>query len=176
MNSEKGMKGRNKVAESFEELHIYQRATELTNAIYALTRSENFARDYGLVDQIRRSSVSVMSNIAEGFERGSKTEFIQFLFYAKGSAGEVRAQLRIAHDQNYISPSDYERLHDLARRVSGMISNLIAHLQKSAYQGEKFARPQRFSAELKQEQRVALGQAQLVNIRARQEREKKEKE
>lgn len=92
------MKGN--AAESFEELHIYQRARELTNSIYALTRSEIFARDRGLVDQIRRAAVSIMSNIAEGFERGATTEFIQFLYIAKGSCGEVRAQLRIAKDQN----------------------------------------------------------------------------
>jgi len=173
MKSEKGDK---RVAESFEELHIYQRATELTNAIYALTRQGEFAGDYGLVDQIRRAAVSIMSNIGEGFERGTRPEFIQFLFYAKGSAGEVRAQLRIARDQGYSSPADYERLYNLCRLISGMISNFIAHLQKSAYPGEKFARPRRFSAELRQEQKDALRQAQEVNIRAREERGKKGKE
>jgi four helix bundle protein len=69
-----------RAVKSFEELHIYQRARELTNAIYSITRAGAFARDFGLVNQLRRAAVSVMSNIAEGFERGASVEFIQFLF------------------------------------------------------------------------------------------------
>ena len=75
------------------------------------------------------------------------TEFIQFLYIAKGSCGEVRAQLAMACDQAYISASDYTRLHDLSRRVSGMRSNFIAHVQGSDYRGEKFARPGRLAAQ-----------------------------
>jgi four helix bundle protein len=120
-NSEKGVKGG--AAAAFEELHVYQRARELTNAIYQLTRQGAFAADRGLVDQIRRAAASIMSNIAEGFERGSKTEFIQFLFIAKGSCGEVRAQLQIALDQHYVSGEEYNRLYNLARMTSGMLSN-----------------------------------------------------
>lgn len=101
---------RGKAAETFEELHIYQRARELTNTIYSLTRKDAFARDRGLVDQIRRAAVSIMSNIAEGFERGGANEFIQFLYIAKGSCGEVRAQLRIACDQGYIQSGEHDRL------------------------------------------------------------------
>ena len=142
------MKG--KAAETFEELHIYERARELTNAVYALTREGSFARDAGLVDQMRRAAVSVMSNIAEGFERGSTTEFIQFLYIAKGSCGEVRAQLRIARDQEYLNPADDTRLHDLARQTSGMITNFIAHLQGSDYRGRKYRGPQRRAAEAAQ--------------------------
>ena len=142
----KGLKGeKGGVAEAFEDLHVYQRARELTNAIYRLTREGTFARDFGLVDQVRRAGVSIMSNIAEGFERGSTTELIQYLYIAKGSCGEVRAQLAIANDQGYIGQSDYARLHDLARRVSGMLSNFIAHLQTSNYRGEKHARPARLA-------------------------------
>jgi four helix bundle protein len=125
------MKG--KAAEMFEDLHIYQRARELANAIYADTKNGEFGRDFGLIDQIRRASVSILSNIAEGFERGGKQEFIQFLYIAKASCGEVRAQLQIARDQNYITEAEY----------SGMISNFIAHLQTSNYQGEKNERPKR---------------------------------
>jgi four helix bundle protein len=133
------MKG--KPAESFEELHIYQRARELTNEIYGLSRDGLFARDLGLVDQIRRAAVSVMSNTAEGFERGTTPEFVQFLYIAKGSCGEVRAQLQIAADQQYIRPDQHARLNDMSRRISGMISILIANLQSSEYRGEKFSRP-----------------------------------
>jgi four helix bundle protein len=134
-------------AKTFEELHIYQQARELVNGVYALSRNEAFKRDYGLVDQIRRAGVSVMSNIAEGFERGSKTEFIQFLYIAKGSCGEVRAQLQIAVDQQYIISSDYQRLCSLCQQISGMISKFIAHLQQTDYQGEKDTRPKRLMQE-----------------------------
>jgi len=135
------MKG--KAAESFEDLHIYQRARELVNAIYIITRQNTFKQDFGLVDQIRRAAVSIMSNVAEGFERGSKTEFIQFLYIAKASCGEVRAQLQIARDQNYIAEAEYGRLYELCKQISGMISNFVAHLQTSNYQGEKNERPKR---------------------------------
>jgi four helix bundle protein len=139
------MKG--KAAESFEQLHIYQRGRELVNAVYKITRNAGFKSDFGLAGQIRRAAVSILSNIAEGFERGSKTEFIQFLYIAKGSCGEVRAQLQIAQDQKYITSSDYQQFHGLCRQISGMISNFIAHLQTSNYQGEKFSRPKRLLPE-----------------------------
>ena len=142
-----------KAAETFEDLHIYQRARELAKAIYAITKDNDFARDFGLVDQIRRAAVSILSNIAEGFERGSKAEFIQFLYIAKGSCGEVRAQLQIAQDQNYICHNEYQRLYDLCKQISGMISNFIAHLQKNEYQGEKINRPKRLSLQ-KDKQRM----------------------
>jgi len=158
------MKG--KAAESFEELHIYQRARELTNAVYAMTREGDCARDFGLVDQIRRAAVSIMSNIAEGFERGTTPEFIQFLYIAKGSSGEVRAQLQIVLDQQYIAAKEHARLTDLCRRISGMISNFIAHLQGSDYQGEKFTRPRRQAADAAVARQQALRAAQLASMRA----------
>ncbi|MBP7944763.1 MAG: four helix bundle protein [Verrucomicrobia bacterium] len=166
------MKGENEAtraaARSFEELHIYQRARDLTNGVYALTRAGAFSRDFGLADQIRRAAVSVMSNIAEGFERGTSTEFIQFLYIAKGSCGEVRAQLQVALDQGYLAADQNAALVDLARRTSGMISNFIAHLQRSDYRGEKFARPQRQLVDDAEKRQQALRAAQLVNIRAQQ--------
>lgn len=164
------MKG--KAAESFEELHIYQRARELTNWVYELSRGGSFSRDFGLADQIRRASVSIMSNVAEGFERGSSTEFIQFLYIAKGSCGEVRAQLQIARDQDYMTGDDYEKLHDLARKISGMISNFISHLQKSGYRGEKFNRPQRQKIEQNADRQKNLRQAQAKNTRVRDDKKK----
>jgi four helix bundle protein len=170
----KGEKG--KAAQSFEDLHIWQRARELTNRVYQLTRQGDFARDCALSDQIRRAAVSIMSNIAEGFERGAKTEFIQFLYIAKGSCCEVRAQLRIARDQDYIAAGDYDGLHDLARRTGGMISNFIAHLQQSDYQGEKFARPERQRTDSRQDRLASLRAAQEANIRSQEERERQENE
>lgn len=86
-------------AQRFEDLVVWQRARELTREIYKLTIDW---RDFGLHDQIRRASVSVLSNIAEGFERGSNVELIQFLYIARGSCGEVRAQLVVALDAGYV--------------------------------------------------------------------------
>jgi four helix bundle protein len=117
-------------AQGFEELNVYQRARELTNRIYQLTRDGAFARDFGLVDQVRRASVSIISNIAEGFERGTNPEFVQFLFIAKGSCGEVRTQVSVAFDQQYISKEDYEDLTDRCRRISAMLANLISYLRQ----------------------------------------------
>ena len=157
------MKG--KAAESFEDLHIYQRARELTNRVYVLTRNGTFSQDHGLIDQIRRAAVSIVSNIAEGFERGSSSEFIQYLYVAKGSCGEVRAQLRIACDQRYLDETQHEELHDAARRLSAMISNFIAHLQSSSYAGDRVSRPRRQSLESHQKRMQDLRAAQLRNMR-----------
>ena len=140
MNKEefKGSRVEGSKIESFEDLNVYKQARDLTNKIYSITRQGNFSKDYGLVDQIRRASVSIMSNIAEGFERGTNREFIQFLFIAKGSCGEVRAQITIAFDQRYIGENTYKALFDQCRRISGMISNLITYLKSSKYKGSKF--------------------------------------
>jgi len=113
----------------FEELNVYQRARELTNQIYELTRQPTFSRDYSLIDQIRRASVSIMSNIGEGFEKGTNAEFIQALFVAKGSCAEVRVQLQIALDQKYLDPETYANVSDKCRMISGMIANLIKYLR-----------------------------------------------
>jgi len=129
--------------QEFEDLNVYQRARELTNRVYELTRNGTFARDFGLVDQIRRASVSIMSNIAEGFERGTNAEFVQFLYFAKGSSGEARAQLLIAFDQKYIAQADYEDLTDRCRRISGMLSNLINYLRQPQFAGRKIFKPPR---------------------------------
>jgi four helix bundle protein len=127
-----------KAAKTFEELVMYQRARDLVNAIYAATRDGSFTKDYGLKDQIRRAGISILSNIAEGFDRGSTVEFVQFLYIAKGSCAEVRAQLQIALDQRYMTSAEYQRLAELAQWISGMISNFIKHLQSTPYKGKKF--------------------------------------
>ena len=164
MSEGEGSKG--KAARTFEELHVYQRARELTNAVYAATRTGAWSQDWGLADQVRRAAVSIMSNIAEGFERGSSTEFIQFLYVAKGSAGEVRAQLEVARDQGYLAEAEHMRLRGHTRQVSAMLSHFIEHLQGSDYSGEKFVRPRRKLLEAQQQRLEALRQAQLVNERA----------
>ena len=168
------MKGN--AAQTFEELHIYQRAREVANEIYRLTQTPAFSRDFGLIDQIRRAAVSVLSNIAEGFERGSTTEFIQFLYIAKGSCGEVRAQLQIASDLHYLNQEDFNRLSNLCRQTSGMISNFVAHLQSSSYRGEKTARPQRLARDVASQRTDELRETQLKNIKSQKERQKKDQE
>ena len=87
--------------ERFEKMDVWQQARTIAKNVYVASRQGEFARDFGLRDQIQRAAVSIMSNIAEGFERGTNKEFIQFLFIAKGSAGEVRSQLYVAFDLGY---------------------------------------------------------------------------
>ena len=123
--------------ENFEDLNIYKEAKELNKRIYDVTKEVKFARDFGLVDQIRRASVSVMSNIAEGFERGSNTEFVKFLFIAKGSSGEVRSQISVALEQKYIDDKVHNDIFDRCRRINGMISNLITYLNNSKLDKKK---------------------------------------
>jgi len=113
------------VINSFEDLNVWKRARELVNLIYRITKKKEFSADKGLVDQIRRASVSILSNISEGFERGSNVEFIQFLYIAKASCGEVRCQLLIASDQGYVNQKELNETKELAMKVSGMIGNLI---------------------------------------------------
>ena len=124
--------------ESFEELKVWQKARQLVNEVYTLTKNSEFGRDLGLRNQIRRAAVSVMSNVAEGFERGGTGEFVQFLSMAKGSAGEVRSQLYVAHDQRYLSQEEFDQLASLAIETSRLISGLMGYLQKSGVKGTKY--------------------------------------
>jgi len=125
---------------NFEDLNVWKQARQLTQEIYRLTKTEKFVKDFGRRDQIRRAAISVMSNIAEGFERGGNQEFVQFLYVAKASCGELRSQLYITLDQGYATANDIEKLLQLFRRLSGMISNLITYLRESDMKGEKFIR------------------------------------
>ncbi|MDP2842635.1 MAG: four helix bundle protein [Acetobacterium sp.] len=110
----------------FEDLEVWKTARELTNRIYGITADGSFSKDYGLRDQIRRAAVSVMSNIAEGYERGGNQELIQFLSIAKGSSGEVRSQLYVAMDQEYIDKRKSELLIDAFKKLP-----IMRLLQKS---------------------------------------------
>ena len=125
---------------NFEDLNVWKQARQLTQEVYRLTKTEKFRKDFGLRDQIRRATISVMSNIAEGFERGGNQEFVQFLYVAKAWCGEVRSQLYVALDQGYATANDSEKLLQLFRRLSGMITNLITYLRASDMKGEKFIR------------------------------------
>jgi four helix bundle protein len=138
---EKNSEGQKSKVENFEDLNVYQQARELTNKIYEITRKSLFCKDYGLVDQIRRASVSIMANIAEGFERGTNTEFVQFLSIAKGSCGEVWAPLSIAFDQKYIETETCRKLSDQCRLISGMLANSLTFLKGTRYRGTKDKNP-----------------------------------
>lgn len=127
--------------ECFEDIESWKKARELTNLIYRHSKRGEFARDFGLRDQIRRASTSIMSNIAEGFERGGDKEFLQFLPTAKGSCGEVRSQLYVALDQEYLSQAEFEELRQRAVSISRLISGFMTYLNRSQLRGSKFNEP-----------------------------------
>jgi four helix bundle protein len=114
----------------FEDLIAWQKARELTRAIYQVTQQGAFARDFGLARQIQRAAVSIMSNIAEGFERRGRREFHQFLSTAKGSCAEVRSQLYVAFDIGYLEASDFQRLLAQAEEVGRVVGGLRASIEK----------------------------------------------
>ena len=128
-------------AKYFEDLEVWILSRELTNKIYNVSNDGRFAKDFGLRDQIRRAAVSIMSNIAEGYERGGNQEFIQFLSISKASCGEVRSQLYVAMDQNYVGKAECEQLIDEFKKLSIMINNFIEYLKGSPYKGTKYKKP-----------------------------------
>lgn len=120
--------------QQFEDLIVWQEAINLCVDLYRYFRD---SREYSLKDQIIRSAVSIPSNIAEGFERQSEKEFVKFLFYAKGSSGELRTQLNIASQLKIIDPSIYIASNTKSRRISGMLQNLITTIQKDIHANNK---------------------------------------
>ena len=122
----------------FEEIEAWQEARILTNKIYDITSNQPFCKDYGLCDQIRRAAISVMSNISEGYERSGSKEFKQFLYIAKGSVGEIRSQLYVALDRNYINQDIFNDVNDYANKVARIIAGLIKYLRNSEIKGEKY--------------------------------------
>jgi four helix bundle protein len=113
----------------FEDIEAWKVSRQFTNSVYVYTNQIGFNRDFGLRDQIRRASVSVMSNIAEGFESRTDVQFINFLGMARASAGEVRAQLYIALDQKYISEEQFKETFALAQTCARQISNFVKYLE-----------------------------------------------
>ena len=115
----------------FEELPVWQKAKKLAVQIYKATQQGKFRKDYSLSEQIRKSSVSISSNIAEGFERGSRKEFIQFLYIAKGSAGELRSQLDIASDLGYLEEEVSKYLRTEVIQTSEQLGAFISALKRN---------------------------------------------
>ena len=123
----------------FEDIIAWQKARMNDKKIFeTISNSNAFLKDFALVDQIKRASGSIMDNIAEGFERGGNKEFVQFLYYAKGSSGEVRSQLYRALDRGYINQAIFETLYTQTKEISKLISGLIKYLQDTEIKGERF--------------------------------------
>jgi len=116
--------------DKFEDLIAWQKARELTKEVYQTSRLGAFAKDFGLSGRIQRASVSIMSNIAEGFERGGRGEFHQFLSVAKASCAEVRSLLYVALDVEYIKKKDFKKIMDRAVEVGRIVGGLRASVDK----------------------------------------------
>lgn len=115
--------------QKFEEIQAWQKAYDVTLLIYKITADANFAKDYGLKDQIRRASVSIMANIAEGHGRRTSVEFANFLNIARGSAAEVQSHLYIALGLNYINQKDFDEIYQKLTEISRMTLSLAQYLR-----------------------------------------------
>ena len=113
----------------FEDIEGWKKGRELTRCVYALTRRPAFSKDYGLKDQITRASVSVMNNVAEGFDGGSEAEFSRFLVYAQRSATEVMSCLYVALDNAYITQSVFDETYALAQDARSLVGGFIKYLK-----------------------------------------------
>ncbi|MDR2916553.1 MAG: four helix bundle protein [Tannerella sp.] len=124
--------------ERFEDLEVWKLAREFALDIYKITGNDNFAKDYRFCGQIRASAGSVMDNIAEGFERDGRKEFMQFLFIAKGSCGECRSQLYRALDVKYIDKETFDCYYEKSIIISKSLSKFIKYLKESDLKGNKY--------------------------------------
>ncbi|MFP5470042.1 MAG: four helix bundle protein [Bacteroidia bacterium] len=116
--------------ETFEDIEAWQEAKALAVSIYSVSNVGEFSKDYSFKDQLRRSAVSISSNIAEGFERQGDKEFSRFLYIAKGSCGELRSQLYIAKELKYLTEDEFKEFSNRTLKISKMISGLIKYLNK----------------------------------------------
>lgn len=123
---------------SFEDMGVWQKARKLTTEIYSLSRKPDFSKDFELKNHIRKTSISIMSNIAEGFERGGKKEFIQFLSISKGASGELKSQLYIALGQKYIEEIEFHKVITLVNEIGKMLNGLMKYLKTSKLNGIKY--------------------------------------
>lgn len=126
----------------FEDLEIWQMARKVCKRIYEILESKKDFRDFGLKTQVYNSSGSIMDNTAEGFERNGRKEFIQFLSYAKGSAGELRSQLYRLSDKEVLTQDEFNEIYTDVKNLSGKISNFINYLKNTEYKGIKFSEPE----------------------------------
>ena len=124
--------------ERFEDIEGWKLGRRVTNRVYDVTSTGDFSRDFALANQIRRASISIMSNIAEGFERDGNKEFLQFLSIAKGSCGEVRSQMYIAADRKYVDETTFNEICGLLIETSQKISGFMKYLRQADERGRKF--------------------------------------
>jgi four helix bundle protein len=122
----------------FEDLEIWQKARSLSKEIFEYIQEGGFKKDYKFIEQINAASGSIMDNIAEGFERSSRLEFINFLTYAKGSAGEVKSQLLRASDRKYLQQETLDHFYNTANELTKQITAFIGYLNRSTIKGQKF--------------------------------------
>lgn len=130
--------------EKIEDIVVWQNAVKLCNTIYDITDKNLFSKDYSLKDQIRRSAISVPSNIAEGFERESNRQFVYFLLIAKGSVGELKTQLHISRNRKYISEEEFQKLHGSVSEIGRQLGKFISYLRESIKQS-KLSQPSKLS-------------------------------
>jgi four helix bundle protein len=115
--------------ERFEQIEAWKEARKLCAMLYQSARQSSFAKHYALRDQVQRAALSVMANIAEGFERRSRNEFVRFLLIASGSASEIKSHLYVALDQKYLTQKQFDEIYEQATRVGKMLSKFIAYLK-----------------------------------------------
>ena len=127
--------------ERFEDIEAWQLAREMTRKVYRLTKKPDFAKDYGLKQQIQNASGSAMHNIAEGFDSEANAEFIRFLRYAKRSCTEVQSELYVAVDEEYISDADFADVYEQARRTRAAIRGFINYLTRYGKRETRTAEP-----------------------------------
>lgn len=130
------------IVKKFEDFEVWQKARELSKNIYKICNDSSLSKDFALKGQILRASGSIMDNIAEGFERDGKKEFIQFLAISKGSTGELRSQLYRVIDNNYIDKDTFNHLYNECTEISKMINSLMTYLKNSDYNGLKYKKPE----------------------------------
>lgn len=122
----------------FEDLEVWQKARLLENKIFELMQTSRLSKDFELKNQMNKSVGSIMDNIAEGFGRGSRNEFIQFLTISRGSLTEIQSQLYRCLDRNYLSNELFQIHYALTEEIAKMLSTFIAYLNKSDMAGNKF--------------------------------------
>lgn len=123
----------------FEDLEVWQLARQLENKIFEKTSNGKLTKDFKLKDQMNASSGSIMDNIAEGFGRASRLEFVQFLSIANGSGNELQSQIYRCLDRKYILQSEFDELYQLNDLVCRKINAFMSYLNKSSVKGQKFA-------------------------------------
>ena len=137
---------------TFEDILAWQKARTLYKIIGVYIDNERFKKNFSLIDQIERSSGSIMDNIAEGFERSGNREFLQFLYISKGSCGELRSQLYRALDRKYINQIEFNELYQLAKDIISMLQKLINYLEQSGIKGLKYKTRQNMEATVNSKQ------------------------